>query len=257
MNQDNLLEIANGTESLRIVSGRIEEDLTGGNLMVIEIQNIGSLPIVAYSLQFDEGPCFTKDLADSDRYLNPGETDFVMRARATPDPVKVKVKLVYFIDDSTEGEARLARERREHYRGIDLAIEQLDPLIRPIIELAPPDPRAIRELFEALEPLQPPARLGAIQRQGYRDAINQVRYQTAGLLRHQQSGNPERAFDEFKTCLERRIERSRARRQESRKETGRQLQLPAASERWSWSFSSRSLFNAVSRWLRDPLITRS
>jgi hypothetical protein len=120
-------EIINETESLQITSARIGQDD-----FVIEFKNAGTQPIIGYQLEYGIGG-MTVDFTTGYQEFNPGQT-YTFKQPTTnlqidgKDVVKLKVKMAYFADDSSEGDWKESESFRGRIQGRRMAIERIKPL---------------------------------------------------------------------------------------------------------------------------------
>jgi len=169
----------NETTSLEIVSARIEQH--GHNVIRFNVKNIGDKPVVAYAVRFGGG--FSSRVSTGDitsASLKPGETDkapiniIAKDAQMEDGALRVKLVVCLFEDLSAEGDWNEAREQRERYEGMFLALKTGRAAMETLFDAPQFDSAAFEASLNEINQLSPPEGLSAMQKVGFLLAVQSM-----------------------------------------------------------------------------------
>jgi hypothetical protein len=197
--QDMQVLISNETESLQVISSRID-----ASRLVLSLKNTGAQPIIAYHFDLKGKEGLSRDLAESGE-MAPGSesTAYIPLNQLEQErggAYRLNIAMAFFKSGEAEGSWEQAQAYREKLAGATLAALR----IREIASRAASSKASAGTLTRNLEGLKPPRNLRQGEALGYSEAVIKARGR-AEYLKRASSDEAGRGIVEMRKAAERQI----------------------------------------------------
>jgi len=179
--QDRFVAIENQTTSLEVVSSQIDSTQPGRELFRMVLKNISEKPIRAYLVKIGATGHTGAEFDLAPELFLPGATNTfqtpfpnIAQNNSPGNQLKVVIDLVYFDDDSAEGDWELAKRQREKYEGRALAFKTIRDKALVLIEAPHLNPLALSFAFDEIGQTPLPEGLTEAQKVGFQEGIQSL-----------------------------------------------------------------------------------